>query len=175
MRLLRPTRSETFIDFGCGADARFCIEAARRYGCRAVGIEIDRGRFRSALQAVVDAGLADRVTILHGDSTKLNVRADVGVAYLYPETLAALRPKIRQLNRFASYSHQVPGLPMNMSGSIWTWQRPSATIATRSPVWHRVVSRPRRVAYWRGQAYTGRVCGNPNCRMCNYIQAITGR
>lgn len=31
------------------------------------------------------------------------------------------------------------------------------------------------VAYWKGRAYTGRVCSSPNCTMCNSISAQLGQ
>lgn len=41
LALLNLTPDDLLVDLGCG-DGRFCIEAVRLYGCRAVGLDIER-------------------------------------------------------------------------------------------------------------------------------------
>jgi len=156
--VLRPQRHEVFVDYGCG-DGRWVIEAARTYQCRAVGVEIDPEQAARARQAVSDAGLADRVQIIEGDATTVNVEAQVGVVYLYPDVLVRLKPKLLRLNRFASIMHRVDGVAMSQSGDAWIWQQP-ATVQ---------VQQVQRGVLYDGQWYTGRVCNSPNCQMCNAI------
>lgn len=152
LSILRPQPSETFVDYGCG-DGRFVIAAARGYGCRAVGVEIDPERAAEARANVAAAGLADRVEIIEGDALTVDVDADVGVAYLYPDLLDGLSGKLQKLNRFASYLHPVSGLPMENWQGAYVWRQPA----------------PQRFGYWGGYAYSGRVCSNPGCRMCAEI------
>lgn len=161
LRLLNPQPNETFVDYGCG-DGRWLIEAARTYRCRAVGIEIDPDQAARARQAVEAAGLSDRVQIIPGDVLTANVEAQVGVAYLYPDVLTKLKPKLLKLNRFASYQHQVEGVSMTRSGDAWIWQRP-VPVQQQQPY-----------AVYNGQAYYGRVCTSPNCPMCNAIARQLG-
>lgn len=156
------TPKATLVEYGCGYDARFCIAASSAYGCKSIGVEIDHGRAESARRLVRSLGLSHLVEIIEGDATKLNIEADYGVAYLWPETLAGIRQHVLELTAFASFSHEVPGLPMKKSGDSFFWN--SATH------WEREVAQSNPVGHWGGVAYSGRVCSNPNCTMCNSIQ-----
>lgn len=160
LNLLRPRSDEIFVDYGCGADARFCVAAVKQYGCTAIGIEIDPERAAQARRRVADAGLSSKIRIIEGDALKTNVKADVGVVYLYPETLSKLKPKLTKLNRFAGYMHPVPGLAMYKSNNAYVWQRQQTT--------QQVSTRP--YAIWGGYKYYGRVCTNKHCSMCNDIE-----
>lgn len=168
LRALRPKRTEVIVDYGCG-DARFLIEAVKTYGCRAVGVEIDIQRAAIAQHRVNQAGLGHRIRIVHGDATKLTVQADVGVAYLYSETLVKLRPRIRRLKRFASYMHSVDGLPMTQTDNYYIWKRKPVR-----PVTTRTVIQPQ-TATWNGDQYSGPVCNNRWCPMCNSIRRQLAR
>lgn len=154
LALLRPLPHETFIDYGCG-DGRWLIEAARTYGCRAVGVEIEPAQVAKARRAISEAGLSDKAQVIEGDVLAVNVDAQVGVAYLYPDTLTQLQPKLMALDRFATYMHPVDGVTMQQNGDAWVWQRPE-------PV-------RQQWAWYDGQAYSGRVCSDPRCRMCAEI------
>lgn len=162
LTLLRPQRHETFVDYGCG-DGRWLIEATRTYGCRSVGVEIDPEQVAKARQAIADAGLSDQIQIVEGDATVVDVQADVGVAYLYADTLKGLKRKLRKLKRFATYMHKVDDLAMQQSGDAWLWYQPVV-----------VPTQTQRYAYYGGQAYTGPVCSNPRCSMCASIRRQLG-
>ena len=153
-----PKPEVAFVDFGCGSDARWCIAAARKWGRPVIGIEINPERAAQARINVNENGLDQQITILEGDAAQADIEADVGVAYLYDETLTKLKPRIAKMKAFASYMHQVPGLAMSKNGDTW--------IYTKS------VSATRPVAIWNGQPFTQRVCANKNCQMCNQIQAM---
>lgn len=164
LAILKPRADETFVDYGCG-DARWCIAAAQIYGCKAVGVEIDPERADDARRRVEVLGLRDQVQIITGDATATDVKADVGVAYLYSDVLEQLKPKLEQLNRFASYQHRVAGLAMSQDGDSWMYRKPQ------------VVAQPaqstRPVAVWAGRTYSYgfRGCGNAGCAMCNSINS----
>lgn len=157
LALLNPQPNETFVDYGCG-DGRFLIEAAKTYGCRAVGVELNPLQADRARQAVDAAGLVGRVQIIEGDALTTDVDAQVGVAYLYPDLLLQLKPKLLKLNRFATPYHPVDGVAMTQNGDAWIWQRPAAVVQQQA------------YAIYGGQTYTGRVCNNPRCAMCNAIE-----
>ena len=107
-RVLKVTKDDEFVDFGCGHDGRVAITANLGTGCKAIGIEIDPTRARQAKLRVNQLALED-VRIIEGDATEIETEANVGFAYLYPEVLEKLIPKILKLDRFASYNHKVPG------------------------------------------------------------------
>lgn len=151
---LLPKPEVGFVDYGCG-DARWCIAAAEKWGCKATGIEIDPARAAMAKRRVQDAGLGHLVTIIEGDATTIDVAADVGVAYLYQGVLDKLKPRAEKLRAFASYIHQPAGLHVSKSGDSWIYTRPE----------------PVKAAVWNGQSYAGPVCNNPLCGMCNSIRS----
>ncbi len=157
LALLHPQSNETFVDYGCG-DGRWLIEAARTYGCRAIGVEIDPQQVDRARRAADQEGLVGRVQIIEGDVLTANVEAQVGVAYLYPDLLAKLKPRLLKLDRFATPFHAIDGLQMQQHGDAWVWRKPQA------------VQQQQPYAVYGGQVYTGRVCNNPRCQMCNAIQ-----
>lgn len=151
-----PKPEVAFVDFGCGSDARWCIAAAKKWGRPVIGIEINPARAAQAKASVRESGLEQQVTILEGDATAADVDADVGVGYLYSETLTKLKPRIMRMKAFASYMHQVPGLAMSKSGDAYVYTNSTS-------IQHGAV--------WNGMVYSGPVCNNPNCAMCNSIRS----
>lgn len=149
-----PKPEVAFVDFGCG-DARWCIAAAKKWQCKAVGIEIDPDRAAFARGRVSNAKLDHLITIIEGDATKIDVKADVGVAYLYTDTLQQLKPRLEKLRYFVSYLHQPTGLPVVRNGDCWLY----APNTIRSGL-----------AVWGGQGYSQPVCDDSNCVMCNSIR-----
>jgi SAM-dependent methyltransferase len=98
-------------DLGCG-DGRIVIEAARRFGARGVGVDIDPKLVREARRNAERAGVADRVTILEQDLfTTALADATVVMLYLSPAINLRLRPKLlRELRpgaRIVSHEHDL--------------------------------------------------------------------
>lgn len=81
-------------DLGSG-DGRIPIMAAREFGARGVGIEIDPELVEQARANAEDAGVADRVEFRQKDlfDTDLS-EATVVALYLWPEINVKLRPKL---------------------------------------------------------------------------------
>jgi SAM-dependent methyltransferase len=85
---------ETVIDLGSG-DGRIMIEAAKRYGARGFGVEIDPKLIKISTERAAKAGVADRVKFLQQDLFKTDFHeANVLTLYLLPDVNLALRPKI---------------------------------------------------------------------------------
>jgi hypothetical protein len=85
---------ETVIDLGSG-DGRIMIEAARKYGARGFGVEIDPKLVKISNERALEAGVADRVRFLQQDLFNTDFReANVLTLYLLPDVNLALRPKI---------------------------------------------------------------------------------
>ena len=166
LAILNPKKHETFVDFGCGADARLVIDAVRRFGCKGLGFEIDAKRAAAAQRAVDASGLGSRIRIVHGDAASYVIEADVGYAYLFPDDLKKLAKQFHKLKRFVSRMHAVEGMEMRDYGQgLYVWVRPVAAVQR--------LTYP--VAMWGGYQYTGRVCSNPRCTMCASIQRQLGR
>ncbi len=95
LRLAGVGAGDVVYDLGAG-DGRIVIAAARRYGIRAVGIEIDARKAAEARANVERAGLADRVEIRLGNALDADLReASVVTLFLFPEINARLAPKLR--------------------------------------------------------------------------------
>jgi 16S rRNA A1518/A1519 N6-dimethyltransferase RsmA/KsgA/DIM1 with predicted DNA glycosylase/AP lyase activity len=101
-------------DLGCG-DGRMIVTAARRYGSRAVGIELDPLRYLWCRMLIAVLGLRDRVRVVHGDFfTQDLCDADVVTCYLIPSTNRRLEEKFKQeldpATRVVSNAFTFPGL-----------------------------------------------------------------
>jgi SAM-dependent methyltransferase len=80
------------IDLGSG-DGRIVIAAARDYGARGLGIDIDPALVAESTENARQAGVADRVTFRQGDALKADVRdATVVTLYLLPNLVERLKP-----------------------------------------------------------------------------------
>src|SRR5712691_9691671 len=66
LELAHVTASDVVYDLGSG-DGRIPITAAKKYGARGVGIEIDSFHNRDALDNLARAGVGDRVRFLNQD------------------------------------------------------------------------------------------------------------
>jgi len=87
---------EVVYDLGCG-DGRVLITAARRFGARAVGVEVDVSRYLWSVFAVTLMGLWKQVRIIRGDLFSVDLReADVVFTYLLQDTNDRLKNKLRR-------------------------------------------------------------------------------
>jgi hypothetical protein len=92
---LKP--GEVLYDLGCG-DGRIVITAAKTYGCRAIGFDIDPVRVRESRRHVREAGVEDKVEIRHQDLFTVDLSgADVVTLYLLPELNRRLLPQLRRM------------------------------------------------------------------------------
>jgi precorrin-6B methylase 2 len=94
MLALAGTRSDDLVaDLGSG-DGRIVIAAARKYGARGLGIELDEKLVAESRDNVRKAGVADRVTIVQGDVLVADFsRASVVMVYLLPGLIDRLEPR----------------------------------------------------------------------------------
>jgi SAM-dependent methyltransferase len=90
-------------DLGCG-DGRILIAAAKKYGARGVGVDIDPRRIKECRENAKAAGVEKWVRFRLGDAMKENVSAATVVAlYLLPESNALLRPNLDAQLRPGTY------------------------------------------------------------------------
>jgi SAM-dependent methyltransferase len=88
------SRSDLVYDLGCG-DGRIVIAAAKRYGARGLGVDIDPDLVAEAQAQAQWEGVADRVNFRTGDLFELDLRpATVVILYLSVEVNVKLRPKL---------------------------------------------------------------------------------
>jgi SAM-dependent methyltransferase len=111
LEMAKVTKDDTVYDLGCG-DGRFVITAAKKYGARGVGIDIDPKRVQESHQKAIEAGVTDRVRFIEDDlfTTHIN-EATVITLYLLQELNLKLRPKLlRELkpgSRIVSYVYDM--------------------------------------------------------------------
>ena len=94
LRLAAVQAEDVVYDLGCG-DGRVVIAAARDFGARGVGIDIDPRRIEEANAAARSAGVQNRVRFAVRDLFETDFsEASVLVLYLFPELNARLKPRI---------------------------------------------------------------------------------
>lgn len=82
-------------DLGCG-DGRMVIAAAKKFGTRGVGVDLDPARVREARANAKQAGVEKLVTFSVADLFEADVReATVVMLYLLPAMNRRLGPKLR--------------------------------------------------------------------------------
>lgn len=99
LKVANVSEDDVVYDLGSG-DGRIPITAAKMFGARAVGIEIDSGLVAKARAKAREAGVADKVEFRQQDLFNTNLEdATVVALYLWPEINVKLRPKLlRQLD-----------------------------------------------------------------------------
>ena len=138
LELAAPGQDEVLYDLGCG-DGRIAVRAAEKYGCRAVGFDIDPERVDEARENVRRQGVEDRVTIVEQDIFTVDLAAaDVVMLYLLPRLNQKLIPQLKQLKpgaRIVSHDFDLPGIvpdrvvPLTMSEGqpehlLYLWRAP---------------------------------------------------
>lgn len=94
LRLANVRKGDILYDLGSG-DGRIAIAAAKKYGIRAVGIDIDPERIREATENARKAGVTDLVQFRQEDLFKADFReATVVTLYLLPDLNVKLRPRL---------------------------------------------------------------------------------
>jgi SAM-dependent methyltransferase len=87
-------KNDVLYDLGCG-DGRIPITAAKRFGTRGVGVDIDPQRVTEARESAVKEGVADRVKFFQQDLFETDIKdATVVTLYLLPDVNLRLRPKL---------------------------------------------------------------------------------
>ena len=111
LRLANVTSEDVVWDLGCG-DGRIPVTAARGYGCKARGFDIDPERVKESLANVRKSGVERLVTIEQRDIFKLDMSQGPSIVtlYLLPQLNARLLPQLRELPagaRVISVAHRM--------------------------------------------------------------------
>jgi len=94
LRLARVGPDDVVYDLGSG-DGRIVIVAARDFGARGVGIELDPGLVAESARNARRAGIAERTRFLQQDIFVADIsEATVVTLYLSPDVNLRLRPKL---------------------------------------------------------------------------------
>ncbi len=97
LRLAKVTPQDYVMDLGSG-DGRVLIRAARFFGARGMGVDLDGDLVAESAASAADAGVADRVSFLQQDLFTTDFgRATVITMYLLPGVMMRLQPRLLEL------------------------------------------------------------------------------
>jgi SAM-dependent methyltransferase len=132
LRMARVASTDVVYDLGSG-DGRVVITAARKFGARGVGVEIDPAMVDRSRANVARAGVADRVRILQQDIFDTDLSpATVVTLYLPPylnlrlrERLLELRPGTRVVSHSADLGDWKPDRRTAIAKDVLLWVVPA--------------------------------------------------
>ena len=129
LKLAKTAPADVVYDLGSG-DGRIVIAAAKKFGARGVGVEIDADLIKDATKNARKAGVADRVTFRQEDLFKTDL-SDATVVTLYLSTsinmrlrgiLQKLKPGTRIVSHRFTFGDWKPDVEQHLEGtSIYLW------------------------------------------------------
>jgi uncharacterized protein (TIGR03000 family) len=112
LELAKVKKGDVVYDLGCG-DGRIVVTAAKKYGCKAFGFDIDPDRVRESLENVKKNNVENLVTIKKADIFTLDLKdASVVTLYLLPTLNVKLMPQLAKLkpgSRIVSHDFDMKG------------------------------------------------------------------
>jgi ribosomal protein L11 methylase PrmA len=133
LKLAKVTKNDVVYDLGSG-DGRIPITAAKTYGARGVGIDIDPQRIKEATENLKTSGMGDRVKFLNQDLFTTDIsEATVVTLYLLPSLNLKLMPKLNKElkpgTRIVSHAFDMgeakPSETLNVNGrTVYFWTTP---------------------------------------------------
>lgn len=107
------TKNDVVYDVACG-DGRVLVGAAKGYGCRAVGVDIDPTRVVEAKANIIKAKMQDLAQASLGDCFQIDLRpATVVVCYLMPWMMTKMIPQFQAMrpgSRIVSHEFKIKGV-----------------------------------------------------------------
>ena len=139
LEVAKVSGKDVLYDLGSG-DGRIPITAAKKYGTRGVGIDIDPERIKEANENLKSSGVADKVRFIEGDLFQQDLsQATVITLYLLPALNLKLRPKLLKLKpgtRIVSHDFDMgdwkPEQTLKVGRStVYFWRVPKAAEAAK--------------------------------------------
>ncbi|MFB3776972.1 MAG: cyclopropane-fatty-acyl-phospholipid synthase family protein [Bryobacteraceae bacterium] len=134
LKLAEVHSGDVVYDLGCG-DGRVVVTAAKQYGVRGVGIDINPERIAEAKENIKKNGVGKLVTLRNEDLFEADIKeASVVTLYLLTSLNLKLRPKLwsdlKPGTRIVSHSFDMgdwkPEKEMVVSGhTIYLWRVPA--------------------------------------------------
>jgi SAM-dependent methyltransferase len=109
--MAKVTKKDVVFDLGCG-DGRIVAMAAKKFGTKGVGIDLNPVRIKESLETVKKYGVEKLVDIRQGDALKVKDfdRATVVMLYMLPEFMNWLEPiakkKLKPGARIVSHDYK---------------------------------------------------------------------
>lgn len=129
-------KGDVLYDLGCG-DGRIVVTAAKKYGIKAVGYDIDPKRIEESRQNVETNNVGHLVEIKQGDIFQVDLKdANVVTMYLLPSLNVKLIPQLQKLkpgSRIVSHSFDMEGVEptqvVKEPATIYKWVAPIKSTA----------------------------------------------
>lgn len=113
LEMAKVTKKDLVYDLGCG-DGRIVVTAAKKFGCKAIGYDIDPQRVKESLENVKKNKVEDLVKIEEKDIFTLDLsKANVITLYLLPSLNVKLIPQLEKLkpgSRIVSHDFDMKGV-----------------------------------------------------------------
>lgn len=110
---VKVTKDDVVYDLGCG-DGRFVVTAARKFGCKGQGFDLDPMRVKESLENVKKAKVEGRVEIHQEDIFEVDLKpASVITLYLLPRLNQKLIPQLQEMkegSRIICHDFEIPGM-----------------------------------------------------------------
>src|SRR5436305_4401516 len=113
LELAEIKKGDLVYDLGCG-DGRIVVTAAKKYGCKAIGFDVDPERIKESKENVEKNKVGDNVQIKQEDIFTLDLsKANVVTLYLLPSLNVKLIPQLEKMkpgSRIVSYQFNMNGV-----------------------------------------------------------------
>lgn len=113
LELAAVTKGDVVYDLGSG-DGRIVIAAAKTYGCKAVGVELDKKLVADSRERAKRAGVEKLATFEQGDLFEADFsQSTVVTLFILPAMSKKLVPKLDKLKpgaRIVSHCFAIPGI-----------------------------------------------------------------
>jgi len=110
LEMAKVGHDDFVVDLGCG-DGRIPITAAKEYGARGLGVDLDPQRIREARTNAERSGVVGKVDFVEGNLFDADIsKATVVTLFLWPDINLKLRPRLLALapgTRIVSHDHDM--------------------------------------------------------------------
>jgi len=131
LELAKVGKDDVVYDLGCG-DGRIVVTAAKKFGCKATGFDVDDDRIKESNDNVKKAGVGKLVEIKQQDIFKLDLsKANVVTLYLLPDLNVKLVPQLEKMkegSRIVSHSFDMRGYKPDKTVTVSTKEGVDHTI-----------------------------------------------